>query len=61
MRANEHAALRVDDVHAARSKLEARGAVFNGDTVDTGKCHIAFFTDPDGNDLMLHRRYAPYT
>jgi len=23
-------------------------------------CHMAFFTDPDGNDLMLHRRYAPY-
>ncbi|HWI07904.1 MAG TPA: hypothetical protein VNT54_10350 [Solirubrobacteraceae bacterium] len=20
----------------------------------------ALFTDPDGNDLMLHHRYAPY-
>ncbi len=27
---------------------------------DTGVCHMAFFRDPDGNDLMLHRRYAPY-
>ncbi|MEA2158804.1 MAG: hypothetical protein QOD66_1184, partial [Solirubrobacteraceae bacterium] len=27
---------------------------------DTGVCHMAFFTDPDGNDLMLHHRYAPY-
>jgi hypothetical protein len=26
---------------------------------DSGVCHMAFFTDPDGNDLMLHRRYAP--
>ena len=31
-----------------------------GDTFDTGVCHMAFFTDPDGNDLMLHHRYAPY-
>ena len=22
-------------------------------------CHIAFFTDPDGNALMLHHRYKP--
>ena len=27
--------------------------------VDTGVCHMALFTDPDGNDLMLHHRYAP--
>ena len=26
---------------------------------DTGVCHMAFFNDPDGNDLMLHSRYAP--
>ncbi len=52
-------ALQVDDVAAARSELEARGVRFLGDIVDTGVCHMAFFTDPDGNDLMLHRRYAP--
>ena len=23
-----------------------------------GVCHMALFTDPDGNDLMLHHRYA---
>jgi hypothetical protein len=22
-------------------------------------CHMAFFRDPDGNALMLHRRCAP--
>jgi hypothetical protein len=22
---------------------------------------MAFFKDPDGNGLMLHRRYAPYS
>jgi hypothetical protein len=26
---------------------------------DTGVCHMAFFSDPDGNALMLHQRYAP--
>ena len=52
-------ALHVDDVEAARSELESRGVEFAGDTFDTGVCHMALFTDPDGNDLMLHRRYAP--
>ena len=53
-------ALRVADVDAARAELEAKGVQFFGDTLDTGVCHMAFFTDPDGNDLMLHHRYAPY-
>jgi catechol 2,3-dioxygenase-like lactoylglutathione lyase family enzyme len=52
--------LGVDDVHAAREELEAKGVTFFGDTLDTGVCHMAFFADPDGNQLMLHHRYAPY-
>lgn len=56
---NGHLALHVDDVAAARAELERRGVRFLGDTVDTGVCHMALFTDPDGNDLMLHSRYAP--
>lgn len=52
-------ALHVDDVAAARSLLESRGVQFKGQTFDTGVCHMAFFEDPDGNALMLHRRYAP--
>jgi len=55
-----HIALRVADVSSARALLEARGVVFGGDIFDTGVCHMAFFTDPDGNALMLHRRYAPH-
>jgi catechol 2,3-dioxygenase-like lactoylglutathione lyase family enzyme len=51
-------ALRVADVAAARARLEAAGVEFLGDTVDTGVCHMAFFRDPDGNVLILHRRYA---
>jgi predicted enzyme related to lactoylglutathione lyase len=54
-----HIALRVDDVEAARAKLESRGVEFGADTLDTSVCHMAFFEDPDGNALMLHHRYAP--
>jgi predicted enzyme related to lactoylglutathione lyase len=52
-------ALRVDDVHAARTELESHGVTFVADTIDSGVCHMAIFLDPDGNALMLHRRYAP--
>jgi catechol 2,3-dioxygenase-like lactoylglutathione lyase family enzyme len=51
-------ALRVPDVAAARTELEARGVAFDG-AHDTGVCHMAFFRDSEGNALMLHRRYAP--
>jgi catechol 2,3-dioxygenase-like lactoylglutathione lyase family enzyme len=52
-------ALRVPDVAAARALLEEKGVEFDGETLDTGVCHMAFFHDPDGNLLLLHRRYAP--
>ena len=51
-------ALRVDDVETSRELLETAGVQFHGETVDTGVCHMAFFYDPDGNVLILHRRYA---
>ena len=52
-------ALRVPDVHETRKELEAKGVEFRGDILDSGVCHMAFFADPDGNQLVLHRRYAP--
>jgi predicted enzyme related to lactoylglutathione lyase len=52
-------ALHVDDVAGARARLEQRGVQFNGEVLDTGVCHMAFFADGDGNALMLHHRYAP--
>ena len=54
------ALLHVDDVERARADLEAKDVTFQGDTFDTGVCHMAIFADPDGNQLTLHRRYAPY-
>jgi len=56
---NAHLALHVDDVAAARAELESKGVEFMGDIFDTGVCHMAFFNDPDGNNLMLHHRYKP--
>jgi len=54
-----HIALRVADVSETRGELEAKGVTFEGETFDSGVCDMAFFKDPDGNQLMLHRRYAP--
>jgi predicted enzyme related to lactoylglutathione lyase len=53
-------AIRVPDVAAARERLQEAGVEFEGEIIDSGVCHIAGFTDPDGNGLILHRRYAPY-
>jgi catechol 2,3-dioxygenase-like lactoylglutathione lyase family enzyme len=52
-------ALRVADVEEARKELEAKGVEFIGETYDSSVCHMGFFEDPDGNVVILHRRYAP--
>ena len=50
---------RTDFVSVPVTDLE-RSTAFAGDTFDSSVCHMAFFSDPDGNALMLHRRYAPH-
>lgn len=52
-------ALRVPDVAVAKEKLEAAGVEVN-DMWDSGVCHGAGFSDPDGNRILLHHRYKPY-
>jgi catechol 2,3-dioxygenase-like lactoylglutathione lyase family enzyme len=52
-------ALHVDDVAAARAELEEHGVTFEGETIDSGVCYMAYFQDPDGNGLILHHRYEP--
>jgi predicted enzyme related to lactoylglutathione lyase len=52
-------ALRVPDVEEAKAKLEEAG-VQCGDVWDSGACKGASFTDPDGNGILIHHRYAPY-
>jgi catechol 2,3-dioxygenase-like lactoylglutathione lyase family enzyme len=51
-------AFRVADVVAAKVELEGKGIAFQGDIIDSGVCHQAYFADPDGNPLVLHHRYA---
>jgi catechol 2,3-dioxygenase-like lactoylglutathione lyase family enzyme len=51
--------IRVPDVALARAELESKGVEFEGETWDSGVCHFAAFRDPDGNTVILHRRYAP--
>jgi catechol 2,3-dioxygenase-like lactoylglutathione lyase family enzyme len=51
-------ALRVSDVAAAVEEVRAAGAEIVG-IEDTGVCHMGFLKDPDGNTVILHRRYAP--
>jgi catechol 2,3-dioxygenase-like lactoylglutathione lyase family enzyme len=52
-------AVRVADVEEARRELEAKGVTFKGETYDSGVCHMGFLEDPDGNTIILHRRYKP--
>ena len=50
--------LRVADVHAAVEEVRAAGGQVIG-VEDTGVCHMGYVKDPDGNVVILHRRYAP--
>jgi catechol 2,3-dioxygenase-like lactoylglutathione lyase family enzyme len=52
-------ALRVPDVAEARAKLESAGLDV-GEMWDSGKCQGVGVTDPAGNRILLHHRYAPY-
>jgi catechol 2,3-dioxygenase-like lactoylglutathione lyase family enzyme len=52
-------ALRVADVAAAKAKLEEVGLEV-ADMWDSGVCNGAGVSDPSGNRILLHRRYAQY-
>ena len=56
--ANENGiAFRVADVEAAVDEARAAGSEVIG-IEDTGVCQMGFVKDPDGNVVILHRRYA---
>jgi catechol 2,3-dioxygenase-like lactoylglutathione lyase family enzyme len=52
-------ALRVPDVSAAKAKLESAGVEVD-EVWDSGVCNGAGVSDPAGNRILLHHRYAPY-
>ena len=51
-------AVRVADVEAAMEDARGAGADVLG-VQDSGACLMGFVKDPDGNIVILHRRYAP--
>jgi predicted enzyme related to lactoylglutathione lyase len=52
-------ALRVRDVAAAKATLESAGLQV-AEMWDSGVCRGAGVSDPAGNRILLHHRYAPY-
>lgn len=50
-------AVRVADVREAAEALKAKGVKVS-EMTDTSVCHMVFLQDPDGNNLILHNRYA---
>ena len=53
-------ALRVPDVEAAKARLQDAG-IEVADMFDSGVCFGAGFKDSEGNGLLLHHRYAPFS
>ena len=53
-------ALRVADVPAAVEEVRTAGGEVIG-IEDSGVCQMGYVKDPDGNVVILHRRYAPRT
>ena len=49
-------ALAVDDVSAAVEELRGKGVPVLMEPLETPDCFMAAVADPDGNQIMLHRR-----
>jgi predicted enzyme related to lactoylglutathione lyase len=46
--------LNVDKIEPEMERLKAKGVEFHGKIEDTPGCRMAFFGDPEGNELCLH-------
>jgi len=51
-------ALEVADFDAAVAALRTAGVKFALEPMDSGVCRMAVIADPDGNNLLIHRRRA---
>ena len=49
------AALEVEDLDAAREKLQAEGVEIKTDVMESPGCRFFIIGDPDGNDLTIHK------
>jgi catechol 2,3-dioxygenase-like lactoylglutathione lyase family enzyme len=50
-----HLAFEVDDVDATHADLVSKGVTFTVEPKDVGDIRLAFFVDPDGNQLELFK------
>ena len=53
-----HVAFEVDDLDAFAARLREKQVKFKGEPVSTPVCRFAVITDPDGNQIILHKRNA---
>jgi predicted enzyme related to lactoylglutathione lyase len=51
-------AFEVDDLDAEIARLKSLGVKFSMDTTPTPICNFAIILDPDGNQIMIHKRKA---
>ena len=51
-------AVEVEDFDKAVEELKAAKVNFSMEPHDTGGCNMALVNDPDGNQIMIHRRKA---
>jgi predicted enzyme related to lactoylglutathione lyase len=49
-------ALELEDYASAEETLKAAGMKFEMETTESPVCHFAVINDPDGNQLMIHKR-----
>ena len=54
---NAAMALAVEDVATAIADLKAQGVTIGMEPIETGDCVIASIADPDGNQIIIHRRH----
>jgi predicted enzyme related to lactoylglutathione lyase len=51
-------AFEADDLDAEIARLKARRVKFSMEVMDTPVCRFAMICDPDGNQIMIHKRKA---
>jgi predicted enzyme related to lactoylglutathione lyase len=51
-------AFEVDDLDGEIARLKSRGVTFANEVFDTPVCRCAIISDPDGNNIMIHKRKA---
>jgi predicted enzyme related to lactoylglutathione lyase len=51
-------AFEVDNLDGEVAQMKSRGVNFSMETTDSPVCRFAIIRDPDGNQIMIHKRNA---